>query len=283
MPKISALAAASTLDGTETLAAVQGGSTVKATVAQVAARVIATDAELAAIAGLTSAADRVPYFTGLGAASLATMTSFARTILDDVDAAAVRATIGAGVGGGDCSGPASAVNLHIAQFDGTTGKLLKDGGALGTAAAVNTGTSGATIPLLNGANTHSALATFSAGADMTPATTPSTTAVGYLGAPVNTQNGTYGIVMADAGRLIYHTSASAHTWTLPANGTIALPIGTVIALANESGGGVVTLAITSDTLRWGSSTGSRSLAANATASLVKVASTTWRLTGDGIT
>lgn len=154
---------------------------------------------------------------------------------------------------------------------------------LGTAALQNTGTSGANVPLLNGTNTHSGLATFSAGADMTPATTPSTTAVGYLGAPINTQNGTYGIVMADAGCCIYHTSGSAHTWTLPANGTIAMPIGTVIVLANESGGGVVTVAITTDTLRWGSSTGSRSLAANGTATLIKVASQTWRMTGDGIT
>lgn len=110
--------------------------------------------------------------------------------------------------------------------------------------------------------------------------------LGYLNTPVNSQSATYTLVLADSGKTILHpsTDANARTFTIPANGSVAYATGTVLTFINMTSQ-VVTIAITTDTmyLAGTGSTGSRSLAQYGIATAVKIDSTTWVISGNGLT
>lgn len=110
--------------------------------------------------------------------------------------------------------------------------------------------------------------------------------LGYLNSPVNSQSAAYTLVLADSGKTILHpsTDANARTFTIPANGSVAYATGTVVTFINMTSQ-VVTIAITTDTmyLAGTGSTGSRSLAQYGIATAVKIDSTTWVISGNGLT
>lgn len=114
-----------------------------------------------------------------------------------------------------------------------------------------------------------------------------TNAVGFLNIPQNSQSTAYTLVLADSGKHILHPSAdtTARTFTIPANSSVAFPIGTAVTFINQNGAGVVTIAITTDTMRLAGAgtTGSRTLAANGIATCVKITSTEWIISGTGLT
>ena len=109
--------------------------------------------------------------------------------------------------------------------------------------------------------------------------TSTASSVGYLGSPINAQ-GAYTLVIGDIGKTIY----ASGNLVIPANGTVAFPIGTII---NVIASAAMTIAITTDTLQWGgqatSQTGTRTVAIYGMTTLVKVTSTVWYISGAGVT
>lgn len=102
------------------------------------------------------------------------------------------------------------------------------------------------------------------------------TSVGFRGIPVSA-NGSGLIALSDIGKAIQTTG----NWVIPANASVAFPIGSTIMFENM-GGATLTIGITSDTLRWSgtTSTGTRTLAAYGGATIRKVSATEWRIRGD---
>jgi hypothetical protein len=110
--------------------------------------------------------------------------------------------------------------------------------------------------------------------------------VGYINMPQNSQSADYTLVAADAGKSIIHPSGAGagDTLTIPANSSVAFPLGTVITFINGDSNSVA-IAITSDTLTLANTTttGTRTLAQNGVATAIKVGTTSWIIAGTGLT
>ncbi len=107
----------------------------------------------------------------------------------------------------------------------------------------------------------------------------------YGNVPINSQSAAYTTTLSDYGKCILHPTAdnNARTFTIDSNANVPYQVGTVITFVNQIN--TVTISITSDTLTLAGAgtTGSRTLAASGMATAIKLASTSWIISGTGLT
>ena len=115
-------------------------------------------------------------------------------------------------------------------------------------------------------------------------TVDGTNSVGFINSPQNSQSGsTYTLVLGDAGKNVYFTSGSTATLTVPTNASVAFPTGTTILVLNNNSG-ALTISGAGVTFQLANgATGNRTVATKGMASLLKVATDTWWVTGPGVT
>ena len=177
---------------------------------------------------------------------------------------------------GTITAAASGANSDITSITGlTTALTVAQGGTGATTAGgalTNLGAAAA------GANTD--ITALDQDVTITATGTIAAGTLGYRGLPQNAQTGAYTLALSDAGKQVANTTGG---WVIPANGSVAFPIGTAIALYNDSGSSQ-TISITSDTLRQAgtANTGTRTLAQYGLATCTKVSSTTWVISGAGL-
>ena len=108
---------------------------------------------------------------------------------------------------------------------------------------------------------------------------------GYKNIPQNVQSGNYTLVANDLGKHILSSNVGATTWTIPLNATVPFPVGAAITLVND-GTTAISIAITGGvTLKQAgtANTGARTLGTVGLATLLKVNTDEWFISGVGLT
>ena len=165
---------------------------------------------------------------------------------------------------------------------------LTPGAGVATALAVNVGSAGA--PVVNGGVLGTPSSGTLSGCSGLPAAGVTGTAVvtadtrlSGLGAADATHDANYTLLPADAGTGLFHSSASAHAWTIDTNANQALPVGSVVVFTTGQTSGVVTLTpaggVTFERCDGTAGTGARTMAAASTATARQRSTDVWVLSG----
>ena len=216
---------------------------------------------------------------GGGTLSLASNTSGSLTISIGMGSTTSGNTKTIGLGNWGLAG--STTNIIIGSATGTSTTTINGiaviGGTTIPAATTFVTQLNLQTQITNGITSLPAAALPSAGTITTAAQ------IGYMGMPQNLNPGAYTITAADDGKHLYYTT-TAQTVTIPANATLALPIGFSFAIVNATGV-TTSIAITTDTLLLAGvgTTGTRTLAAFGMATALKITATTWIISGNGLT
>ena len=142
--------------------------------------------------------------------------------------------------------------------------------------------------VLNGSSGHTLTVNGTSGTHSTQIADSGTTLLdaGYLDVPESggaPKTSNYAPALVDRGKMIVYNGSSL-TCVIPANGSVAFPVGTTISLLNIAATGVA-ISITTDVLTWlpSGGTGARTLAQWGIATLYKYDSTHWTISGSGLT
>lgn len=162
-------------------------------------------------------------------------------------AAVVQLGIPAGHDGtGDVNGPTGAIDGHLATFDGTGGKLLKDGGPVPVPPAPAT-VNPADLATAAAAGTSAKYAREDhAHKKPTPAEIGAAAAASALGVPVTSKTAAYTLVAGDAGTIVEVNAASAVNVTVPAS---VFAAGQIVEVCQYGAGQVTIVAGSGVTLR----------------------------------
>jgi len=111
---------------------------------------------------------------------------------------------------------------------------------------------------------------------------------GFNVAAPETHNAAYTLVLADAGKMMYHSEATARAWTIPPNSSVAFPIGTVINFLNQSTGDITVTRGSGVALYFFEGDGgtapdaNRVLNGSGVCTIVKTATDAWSIWGVGL-